>query len=480
MTGMDSRNGGPDHSSMFSGYTDPNQALIELKEEKRAIFEQCGDAIFVVNPLTREIIEANSAAAIMTGYPVAEFQEMNFDSLLPDPQISSQKVFASSTFTDYPLRAVLRRKDGTLIHVDINASAIHRGQQPLRLLFLSHADRRKFRRYFLAVEPSASAMSNSVDPISEFPNIIGKSDKIRKICQRVGQVAKTDCTVLIQGESGTGKEIVAQAIHFHSLRSKGPFVKVNCAALTETLLESELFGHVKGAFTGAIRDNKGRFMQAEGGTILLDEINCMSLAGQSKFLRVLQESEFEPVGSSRTRTVDVRVIVASNANLERALKAGKFREDLYYRLNVFPIFTSPLREKKEDIPLLARHFLRKYNLIVGKEIRDLNAETLALMMQYDWPGNVRELKNVVEHAVIVARGPLVMQSDLPTNLCAESERTDFSTGLSLRDKLNLLEKQIIVDALKRANGIKKQAAAILEIDPRNLPYLLRKHHLRGV
>jgi transcriptional regulator with GAF, ATPase, and Fis domain len=309
-----------------------------------------------------------------------------------------------------------------------------------------------------------------------FPNLIGQSEKIRHVCQLIGSVAKSDVTVLIQGESGTGKEIVANAIHAHSLRNRGPFVKVNCAALNETLLESELFGHVKGAFTGAIRDRSGRFKQADGGTILLDEIGSLSLAGQAKLLRVLQEHEFEPVGSSTTTSVNVRVIAATNADLKKAVAESKFREDLYYRLNVFSIALPPLRERKKDIPLLAQHFLHKYNLAVGKKIQAFAAETLAAMMQYDWPGNVRELENAVEHAVLVEKSPVILLASLPMNL-APKETSEDATELGLRDTLNLLEKQIILDTLIRAKWIKKRAADMLRIDARNLPYLLRKHNL---
>ena len=221
---------------------------------------------------------------------------------------------------------------------------------------------------------------------------------------------------MIQGESGTGKEIVANAIHAHSHRCRGPFVKVNCAALTETLLESELFGHLKGAFTGAIRDHRGRFKQADGGTILLDEIGSMPLSGQVKLLRVLQEHEFEPVGSSVTTSVNVRVIAATNVDLEKAMSEGKFREDLYYRLKVFEISVPPLRERKEDIPLLSQHFLHQYTQSLRKEIRALAPETLAVLIEHDWPGNVRELENAIEHAVIVQKGQVILPSSLPMNL----------------------------------------------------------------
>jgi PAS domain S-box-containing protein len=459
---------------------DLRRKLSELQEQKKAMFEGSGDAIFIVDPVSGEILEANNRAATITGYPVSELQGMNFERLIPAQGISSKIIEFNSLNGNGRLRSILRQKDGTPIYVDINTCSIHSGQQSLRLVFFFHADRRKSHRHLVAQERSTDAAEDVPEPIYEFPSIIGKSEGIRKICQLIGQVARTDSTVLIQGESGTGKEIVAQGIHFHSTRSNGPFVKVNCAALSETLLESELFGHVKGAFTGAIRDHKGRFRQADRGTILLDEINSMSLSGQAKFLRVLQDQEFEPVGSSITTTVNVRVIVASNTNLEKAVADGKFREDLYYRLNVFSIFIPPLREKKEDIPLLALHFLKKCNLAVGKEIRDLAPETLALMMRYDWPGNVRELRNAIEHAVIVCKGSVILPSNLPSNLTMSDtviENTNLSTELSLRHQLHLLEKQIIQDALTRANGVKKHAAAILQIDPRNFSYLLRKHNL---
>jgi transcriptional regulator with GAF, ATPase, and Fis domain len=311
---------------------------------------------------------------------------------------------------------------------------------------------------------------------SNFPTIIGQSEKIRQVCRRIGSVAKSEVTVLVQGESGTGKEIVANAIHSHSHRHRGPFVKVNCAALTETLLESELFGHVKGAFTGAIRDRRGRFKQADGGTLLLDEISSMSLSGQAKLLRVLQEHTFEPVGSSATVTVNVRVIAATNTDLQKAVAEGKFREDLYYRLNVFSIALPPLRERKEDIALLAQHFRQKSNLTIGKKTQAFAPETLAAMMKHDWPGNVRELENAVEHAVLVEKSLVISLSSLPMNLIPQ-EATEASKELGLRDMLNLFEKEIILDTLIRANWIKKRAADMLRIDARNLPYLLRKHKL---
>jgi transcriptional regulator with GAF, ATPase, and Fis domain len=313
---------------------------------------------------------------------------------------------------------------------------------------------------------------------AEPPILIGHSEKIRALCRRIGQVAPTDSTVLIQGESGTGKELVAQAIHFHSHRQHAPFIKVNCAALPEMLIESELFGHVRGAFTGALRDRKGRFAEADSGTILLDEIGSLPLASQVKLLRVLQEKEFELVGSSTTVKVDVRVIASCNIELAQAVHKGTFREDLYYRLNVFPVSVPPLRERKEDVPLLAEHFLRKYAHIGKRQIDRISPEALKAVAEYDWPGNVRELENAIEHALIVETTNAVQLSSLPVQLNGGGDlKTEISESLPFRKKLCLIEKQTIQDALARSNGMKKKAAQLLGIHPKNLSHLLRKHGL---
>jgi transcriptional regulator with GAF, ATPase, and Fis domain len=330
---------------------------------------------------------------------------------------------------------------------------------------------------------SEPARSRAPDPQLEredFPTIVGQSAAIRALCRRIGSIAKSDVTVLIQGESGTGKEIVANAVHAHSHRGLGPLVKVNCAALTESLLESELFGHVKGAFTGAIRDRRGRFKQADGGTLFLDEIGSMSPAGQAKLLRVLQEHEFEPVGSSETVPVNARVIAATNIDLAKAVAAGRFREDLYYRLNVFQLRLAPLRERAEDILVLARHFLSEYARAQAKEVPLLALETSDLLLEYAWPGNVRELKNAVEHAVIMTDDGTVSPSSLPLHMAGVAGargRDARPVEPKLRDKLNDFERQVLLNALERAGGVKKRAAAILGVDARNLPYLLRKHRL---
>ena len=311
----------------------------------------------------------------------------------------------------------------------------------------------------------------------QYKNIVGRSEHIREVCRMIGIAAESDATVLIHGESGTGKELVAEAIHFHSSRSKGPFVKVNCAALSETLIESEIFGHKKGAFTGAIRDRKGKFQLADGGTILLDEIGCMSPTGQAKLLRVLQEKEIEPVGESMPIKVDVRVIATTNLNIEKAIDEGRLREDLYYRLNLFIIYLLPLRERMEDLPSLVKYFIRKYSQELKKTIKEISPDAFSIMQAYDWPGNVRELENAIEYAVIMEKEETFQSSSLPQRILSASQgKTPFET-LNLRRTLEITERETILNALNRTNWVKKRAAQILGIDPKNLSYFLKKHHI---
>jgi len=310
----------------------------------------------------------------------------------------------------------------------------------------------------------------------DFSRIIGKGRKMKELFDFLAQVAPSEATVLILGESGTGKELVANAIHHNSPRTQQPFVKVACAALPETLLESELFGHEKGAFTGAIARREGRFQAAHRGTIFLDEVGEMSPAIQTKLLRVLQEREFEPVGSSRTAKVDVRVIAATNKDLGKEIKEGRFREDLFYRLNVIPIHLPPVRERKEDIPALANHFLSLYREKNKKEIKEISPKALDLLIRHDWPGNIRELENCLERAVIVARGELIAPADLPPaiqNLPAGKEDAEipFPAGISLQEA----EKALILKTLEDAGGNRSRAAEILGINRRTLQMKLKEY-----
>ena len=310
--------------------------------------------------------------------------------------------------------------------------------------------------------------------------IISASRGMEEALNLAGRVAQSQATVLILGESGTGKELIARAIHYSSPRADKPFIKVNCAALPENLLESELFGHEKGAFTGAIARRIGRFEQAGQGSIFLDEIGDLSPSLQMKLLRVLQEKEFERVGSNQTIKSDVRVIAATNRNLEDLIKKGTFREDLYYRLNVVTISLPPLRERKEDISLLIEHFLKKYNQENKKAVTSLSKEARDLLMQYDYPGNVRELENFIERAVVLCRGDALTMQDLPLNLrqgkgemLLEGDRE----GRSLPDALEEIERQWIAKALEKSGGVQTKAAEELGISERVLRYKMKKYGL---
>ena len=282
-------------------------------------------------------------------------------------------------------------------------------------------------------------------------NIIGNSHPMREVYVKIKQVAASNTTVLIRGESGTGKELVASAIHYTSSRAKKPFVKVNCAALNENLLESELFGHEKGAFTGALSARTGRLEEAEGGTLFLDEIGDFSPAIQVKLLRVLQEREYERVGSNRTLKADVRVIAATNQDVEARLSEGLFRQDLYYRINVFPISLPPLRDRKDDILLLADHFVAKYAKKMGKEVRRISTPAINMMLAYHWPGNVRELENCIEYGVLLASDGTIHGHSLPATLQLPAAGESVRQGL-LRVRVNLLERDMIADALKSCQG----------------------------
>ena len=317
------------------------------------------------------------------------------------------------------------------------------------------------------VPPLRSAAADKVGAL------VGTSAAMRAVYEMVAQVAPSDATVLVTGESGTGKELVAGEVHRTSRRADGPFVKVNCAALPESIIESELFGHERGAFTGAIGQRKGRFELAHGGTIFLDEIGELSPQVQVKLLRVLQEREIERIGGTSTIKVDVRVVAATNRNLEDELRAGRFREDLYYRLNVFPIRIPPLRERKSDVVLLADHFAEKYADRNGKLIKRISSPALDLLMSYHWPGNVRELENCIERAVILSTDMVIHSYHLPPSLqSAQSTNTQPTT--TLEAALSRLEKELIVEALKIAGGNMAAAARKLGITERQIG--LRVHH----
>jgi DNA-binding NtrC family response regulator len=326
-----------------------------------------------------------------------------------------------------------------------------------------------------------------------FKNIIGRSNKIKEVLYKIEKVSPTNATVLLRGESGTGKELIAKTIHQYSPRKDKPFIAVDCAGLTETLIESELFGHTKGAFTGAINKKIGKFELAQGGTLFLDEIGNLPINIQIKLLRTLQEREINRIGEKYPIKIDARFVVATNANLEEAMKSGTFREDLYHRINVFSIFLPPLREKKEDIPLLALHFLNQFNLMLEKNIKSISEESMKLLIDYPWPGNVRELQNAIQQAIIMAED-IILPEHLPFYikenkgaglapvLLPEKNNLNLPNGFSLKNMINQLsqnaERKIILDVLKRTNWNKAEAARLLKINYKTLYLKIKECGLR--
>ncbi|HEX4954335.1 MAG TPA: sigma-54 dependent transcriptional regulator [Thermoanaerobaculia bacterium] len=312
-----------------------------------------------------------------------------------------------------------------------------------------------------------------------FANIIGKSRKMQEVFGIVERVARTASTVLLYGESGTGKEVIARAIHFASPRAGKRFLSVNCGALPEALLESELFGHERGSFTGAIRDKKGLFQEADGGTLFLDEVGEMTPAMQVKLLRALQERRVRRVGGTREEEVDVRIIAATNRDLEQRIASGDFREDLYYRINVIPIDLPPLRQRREDIPYLVDHFIRKYCTELHLEPKSISVDAMRVLEAYDWPGNVRELENVIERTLALASGETITARDLPSNLATRRrERVDIAElpeeGLDLEAFLEDLRGRLMAQALDRSGGVQTQAADLLRMSFRSFRYYAKK------
>jgi transcriptional regulator with PAS, ATPase and Fis domain len=439
------------------------------REIFRALMENVSEAVFVIEPHTLRLLDANPKAAIRLGYSTEEMLALKADRIFPE----CGNLLREGDNETAVVEKMLVDKEGRASSFALTLRRFNRMARPLALIVAREAAPENGVSYRHHYDRTGAAPADREDLIEtnlNFPSIIGQSPQIREVCRLIGLVAQTEATVLVQGESGTGKELVAQAVHFHGRRVARPLIKVNCAALTETLLESELFGHKKGAFTGAIQDRKGRFKLADGGTIILDEIDSLSLPGQAKLLRVLQEKEFEPVGDSTTIRVDVRVIAITNADLTKTIKEGRFREDLYYRLNAFPIRLPPLRERREDIPSLVRHFLQRYSTSLRKQVVDIDFDALSLMMDYAWPGNVRELENTVEYAVILEKERLLGAGSLPDKLRGEPK-----PDCSLKRRLEIAERQIILEALSATKGVKNHAATLLGIDRRNFSYFLNKH-----
>lgn len=319
--------------------------------------------------------------------------------------------------------------------------------------------------------------------VKVFGDIIGRSDRMLEVFQLVEKVGSTDSTILIYGETGTGKGLLARAIHENSKRKNNPFIQINCGAIPENLLESELFGHVKGAFTGATSSKAGKFERANGGTIFLDEIGDMSPDLQVKVLRVLEEREFEPVGGTRTVKTDVRIIAATHRDLEEEVQRGNFREDLFYRLYVVPLTLPPLRERKADIPYLTSHFLEIFNLKNDRELLGISQDAMDIMTHYSWPGNVRELRNLVERLVVIHGEGEINSGDLPERImkehgCITNPGIEISDeGICLNTAVTEFEKALIVQSLEKTNWVKNKAAKLLQLNRTTLVEKIKRHHL---
>jgi two-component system response regulator HydG len=317
-----------------------------------------------------------------------------------------------------------------------------------------------------------------IESSSEFTGIVGRDRKMKQVYQLIEDIAPSDATVLIQGESGTGKELVANAIHVLSTRAEKPFMVINCSAFPTTLLESELFGHVKGAFTGALRDRDGRFAQADGGTVFLDEIGEISPSAQIKLLRVLQTQKFEPVGGNHSVSVDVRILAASNRQLIDEVRQGRFREDLFYRLNVIPVILPPLRERRNDIPLLAQHFLKKFSIEQEKAVTDFSSGAMRVLLEYPWPGNVRELENSIEHAVVLAKSTHIEIADLPAEIQKNREQKPAGPPAARRKKMLVEnEKKLLEEVLYECRWNKKEAAIRLGISRSTLYEKIKRYQI---
>ncbi|HVF30682.1 MAG TPA: sigma 54-interacting transcriptional regulator [Pyrinomonadaceae bacterium] len=352
-------------------------------------------------------------------------------------------------------------------HGEVLAIASSMIAQSLRIERTVHGERQKL------IEENSHLLQELKEK-HDFSHIVGTSNPMKQVYDQVSQVARSNATVLLRGESGTGKEMIANAIHYNSLRSKRPLVKINCAALPDTLIEAEHFGHEKGAFTGADRFKKGRFELAHGGTLFLDEIGDLPLQTQIKLLRVLQEREFERLGGTETIKTNIRLIAATNKNLEEAIASGEFREDLYYRLNVFTIFLPPLRERKSDILLLAEHFLEKYEREHDKRIRRISTPAIDMLMAYHFPGNVRELENAIERAVLVCDSNVIHGHHLPPTL-QTAEVSGTVTALTLKSAVAAFERGLIQDTLKSTKGNIAKAARQLDSTERILGYKIRNY-----
>jgi formate hydrogenlyase transcriptional activator len=450
--------------------------LKESEERYRDLFEEAPIA-YVHEGLDSKFIKVNRAAMRILGVRPDEVSSTYGKSLIPgspDAQRRFKEAFESigrGTDTSGVILELRRKDNGKPIWIQWWSNP-DPGGEFTRTMFVDITDRVLMEQEQARLKAQNQYLQEEIKLTYNFEEIISKSKDFQKVLQKIQQVASTDATVLILGESGTGKELIARAVHNISNRSKRAFVRVNCATLPANLIESELFGHEKGAFTGALDKRIGRFELADGGSIFLDEIGELSVELQAKLLRVLQEGEFERLGSPKTMKVSVRVIAATNRNLQHAIEKKEFREDLYYRLNVFPIVCPPLRDRKEDIPLLVKHFCQKYEAKIGKKISTIEPKVMQALMEYDWPGNIRELENIIERAMILSGGDALEHGEwLPTG------KVGMNGILPILSKLEDVEREHIIKTLKKTNWMvsgDKGAAKILGLNPTTLEARMKK------
>jgi len=452
----------------------PTHGSILLADDEEKILKTLGRAL---RDEGYEVVETASAREAQRLLEKRPFDVLVVDNLMPEVTGLEliRSLVASTPEADRP--QVLLMTAHATIESAIEAmklGALDYLQKPFEIDELLVVVRRALEHHRLRTE-NRYLQAERDEEFNHY-GMIGRSRTMQEVIQKAELVAESKSTVLVTGETGTGKEMVARAIHSRSAQRQMPLIKVNCAAIPETLLESELFGHVRGAFTGAATNKKGKFALADGGTIFLDEVATMSPLLQPKLLRVLQEREFEPLGSERTQRVDVRVIAATNRDLRQMVSDGRFQEDLYYRLNVIPIHIPPLRERRDDIPVLVEHFIRKHAQRTGRRVDGIEEGAMAALQAYDWPGNVRELENTIERAVVLSRSAL-LTSDAIAVPGSSPAAGGGLPGLSLRQNIEWVERETMRKALEQAGGVKKDAAELMGISQRALSYYLGKYRL---
>ena len=441
-----------------------NMALLALRSEGADIFVSTGNEVLAMSANSFDPVNDKIASLVTVGF----FRKEEFSkTILPESMHKAEKIAV------FPLQHLGQTTGALLIGCPGKCKCVNNDLEAIELVLQQTAG--AIRRAAQNEEEMRN-LKGRMETISGFDDLVGRDPKMQVIYKLIEDVAPTDATVLIQGESGTGKELAARAIHRSSHRSRNPFIVINCSAYPQTLLESELFGHEKGAFTGALRRKKGRFEQAHGGTVFLDEIGEISPSAQIKLLRVLQSQKFERLGGEDSLSVNVRVLAATNKDLLQEVKSGQFREDLFYRLNVIPIYMPPLRKRANDIPLLTRFFLDKFATEQSKYVERFSSEAMRKMLDYHWPGNVRELENSVEHAVVLAKNKLIDASDLPSSVI-DADPKALNTPIRKQSIIEN-EAQLVRDVLEKCNWNKTSAASRLGISRSTLYEKLKKYRIQ--